>query len=70
MGVLTAADTLSFEQQDEFRSAELEPYTMHGQHVGDFKTAGNLSFLKVFNAGHEVPYYSKCPWLFDACASR
>jgi len=24
---------------------------------GVFKTAGNLSFLNVFNAGHEVPAY-------------
>ena len=32
-------------------------YTVNGKVVGQFKTAGKLSFLEVFDAGHEVPAY-------------
>ena len=33
------------------------PYTVGGVQYGVFKTAGKLSFLNVFNAGHAVPAY-------------
>ena len=33
------------------------PYTVNGAQGGTFKTVSNLSFLRVFGAGHEVPYY-------------
>jgi hypothetical protein len=32
-------------------------YTVSGTAAGTFKTVGNLSWLRVFGAGHEVPYY-------------
>ena len=30
---------------------------VQGTQGGTFKTVDNLSFLRVFGAGHEVPYY-------------
>jgi hypothetical protein len=32
-------------------------YTVNGTAGGTFKNVGNLSWLRVFGAGHEVPYY-------------
>lgn len=48
---------LQFAQSAEFNSKSLVPYTVGGVQYGVFKTADNLSFLNVFNAGHEVPAY-------------
>lgn len=42
---------------DEFNAAELEPYTVNGKKYGEYKSAGNLNWLRVYEAGHEVPAY-------------
>ena len=48
---------LEFSDSATFNSKQLEPYTVNGKQYGMFKTAGKLSFLSVFGAGHEVPAY-------------
>ncbi|KAM0205557.1 hypothetical protein ACHAQI_009117 [Fusarium lateritium] len=40
-----------------FVSAPLKPYTVNGKKYGEYKTSGNLSWLRVYEAGHEVPAY-------------
>ncbi|KAL6407480.1 carboxypeptidase S1 [Ilyonectria robusta] len=40
-----------------FVSAPLKPYTVNGTKYGEYKTSGNLSWLRVYGAGHEVPAY-------------
>ena len=59
-GVEQVADGLTVPGQDVFRQSPLVPFTVHGVQKGSFKTAGNLSLLRVFEAGHEVPYYRMC----------
>jgi hypothetical protein len=54
---------LQFAQSAEFNSKFLTPYTVDGVQYGVFKTAGSLSFLNVFDAGHEVPAYQPAPAL-------
>jgi len=56
-GVQAVIAQLQFAQSVQFNSLSLVPYTVSGVEYGVFKTAGNLSFLNVFNAGHEVPAY-------------
>ncbi len=56
-GVQAVIAQLQFAQSAGFNSKSLVPYTVSGVQYGVFKTAGNLSFLNVFNAGHEVPAY-------------
>lgn len=56
-GGLAAADAVDYDGQDTFKSANLESYTVNGKEMGTFKTQGKLSFLRVYGAGHEVPYY-------------
>lgn len=41
----------------EFVNAPLKPYTVGGKKYGEYKTAGNFNFLRVYAAGHEVPAY-------------
>ena len=57
MGNLAAADAVTYSQSSAFKAAALQPYTVNGAKNGTYKTAGNFSFLRVFGAGHEVPYY-------------
>ena len=57
--MLNAANSIAYSGQATFKTKALSPYTVNGVHAGDFKNVGNLSFLKVFGAGHEVPYYRK-----------
>ncbi|KAF8269045.1 putative carboxypeptidase S1 [Lactarius quietus] len=56
-GVQAVVSKLQFAQSAEFNSKSLVPYTVNGVQYGVFQTAGKLSFLNVFNAGHEVPAY-------------
>ena len=56
-GVQAVVSRLKFAQSANFNSKCLEPYTVSGVQYGVFKTAGNLSFLNVFKAGHGVSAY-------------
>jgi carboxypeptidase C (cathepsin A) len=57
-GGLAAADAVSFSGQNQFAASELAPYNVAGAQGGTFKTVDNFSFLRVFGAGHEVPFYT------------
>lgn len=57
VGNEAVVEQVSFNSQGEFRGKTLEPYTVNGVQKGTFKTAENFSFLRIFEAGHEVPYY-------------
>ena len=57
-GGLAAANAVSWSGQSAFANAALAPYTVAGQQGGTFKVVNNFSFLRVFGAGHEVPFYT------------
>ena len=56
-GVQAVIAQIQFAQSSQFNSDSLVPYTVNGVQYGTFKTAGKLSFLNVFEAGHEIPAY-------------
>ncbi|KAH8682722.1 carboxypeptidase S1 [Xylariales sp. PMI_506] len=56
-GSLEVANQIDYSGHDEFAAKALEPYTVDGTELGMYKTVDNLSFLRVYQAGHEVPYY-------------
>ncbi|KAF2190085.1 putative carboxypeptidase S1 [Zopfia rhizophila CBS 207.26] len=56
-GVYDVANAIKYSGQSAFASKALTSYTVNGKQGGTFKTEGNLSFLRVFEAGHEVMYY-------------
>ena len=61
MGGQATAEAISWSGQAAFTAMAQDSYTVNGQAGGTFKTQGNLSWLRVFGAGHEVPYYGKFP---------
>lgn len=57
LGVERSVNQVVYDQSIEFQTASLADYTLNGTSYGEFKTAGNLNYLKVHAAGHEVAYY-------------
>lgn len=56
-GNLAASNAVTYAGSAAFNAASLTSYTVGGAAAGTFKTVKNLSFLRVFAAGHELPYY-------------
>ena len=57
-GGLAAANAVAYAGQAAFQAKALASYTVNGAAAGTFKTVNNFSFLRVFGAGHEVPFYT------------
>lgn len=51
------AESIVWPRQAEFADAPLAPYTVSGTERGLIKTVGNLAYLKVFEAGHDLAYF-------------
>ncbi|CAO3645027.1 unnamed protein product [Cunninghamella echinulata] len=51
------AEKLEFDGKDEYRQQSMQPWTINGKKVGEFQSGGGLTFVRVYEAGHEVPYY-------------
>jgi carboxypeptidase D len=47
----------NFTHSKEFRAAGYAPFTVDGVEYGETREYGNFSFTRVYEAGHEVPYY-------------
>ncbi|KAF8315624.1 alpha/beta-hydrolase [Clavulina sp. PMI_390] len=58
MGVEAMLDSLSTNVASTYKAQSFTPWTVAGKSAGQFKTAGNLTYLRVYQAGHEVPAYS------------
>lgn len=54
VGGLAVANAVTYSGTSQFASKPVAPYTVNGKSYGEFKNVGNLSWLKVFDAGHEV----------------
>ncbi|KAL9013022.1 MAG: hypothetical protein Q9173_002247 [Seirophora scorigena] len=57
IGNQATAEAVVYSGQSEFKNATLAPYHVGGKQAGTFKAVGKLSFARIFEAGHEVPYY-------------
>ncbi|TAQ91182.1 hypothetical protein B7494_g565 [Chlorociboria aeruginascens] len=56
-GGLASANAVTYSGSTAFNAAPVKNYTVSGVSSGTFKTVDNLSWLRVFGSGHEVPYY-------------
>jgi len=43
----------------QFAAAGYQPMTVNGVEYGEVRQYGNFSFLRVYESGHEVPYYQR-----------
>ncbi|ORX53055.1 prepro-carboxypeptidase Z [Hesseltinella vesiculosa] len=51
------ADQLPFDGDVEYREKSLTPWMVDEKEAGQVKSAGGLTFLRIYGAGHEVPFY-------------
>ncbi|KAK7737738.1 hypothetical protein SLS53_006358 [Cytospora paraplurivora] len=56
-GNFQAVNEIEWDGQSEFVDTALAPFTVNGIEKGLYKTLDNLSWLQVYNAGHQVPFY-------------
>jgi carboxypeptidase C (cathepsin A) len=54
MGNFAVTNNLNWSGKTTFASKAVAPYTVNGTSYGEFKTVSNLSWLRVYAAGHEV----------------
>jgi len=48
---------IEYENSAAFRAAGYTPFLVGGVEYGEVREYGNFSFTRVYEAGHEVPYY-------------
>ncbi|KAI8083184.1 prepro-carboxypeptidase Z [Halteromyces radiatus] len=51
------ADQLDFNGSKDYQSDSLKGWNVGGKEVGQVQSGGNLTFVRVYEAGHEVPWY-------------
>ncbi|KAF8270899.1 carboxypeptidase S1 [Lactarius quietus] len=56
-GVQDYIAKIQFDQSGQYNSTSLMPYTVDGVTYGKYKSAGNFSYMIVYEAGHEIPAY-------------
>lgn len=50
------AEKLEWAGKDKYGKTKLEPFTLDDKEVGQMKHSGNFSFVRIYQAGHMVPY--------------
>ena len=48
---------LNYTHSAQFRASGYTPFVVDGTEYGEVRQAGNFSFLRIYEAGHEVPFY-------------
>ena len=49
--------SLEYPHAKEFRAAGYVPFTVDETEYGEVRQYGNFSFMRMYESGHEVPYY-------------
>lgn len=57
-GIENWVELMNSTVQEEYSQQEFANYTVNGTVAGLYKQAKNLSYMRVFGAGHEVPAYT------------
>lgn len=48
---------INYTYAEEFRAAGYAPFLVDGVQYGEVREYGNFSFTRIYEAGHEIPYY-------------
>ncbi|KAF2193000.1 peptidase S10, serine carboxypeptidase [Zopfia rhizophila CBS 207.26] len=52
-----ASLAVNYTYSEQFRKAGYAPFLVNGVEYGEVREYGNFSFTRIYDAGHEVPYY-------------
>jgi carboxypeptidase C (cathepsin A) len=50
---------VNYTHSAEFAKAGYQPFMVDGTEYGEVRQYGNFSFLRIYEAGHEVPFYQR-----------
>jgi carboxypeptidase C (cathepsin A) len=50
---------LNYTHAEQFRSAGYAPFVVNGTEYGEVRQYGNFSFLRIYESGHQVPYFQR-----------
>lgn len=56
-------EALEWPGKSKFNKATMESFKVSDKEAGKFKTAGNFTFVRIYQAGHMVPYNQPDPSL-------
>lgn len=56
-GGLAATNEIDYPGHKVFKVKPVSNYTVNGEVKGSFKSVDNLSWLRVYDSGHEVPAF-------------
>ena len=59
LGSQKTANEVSYIDAATFRNASLVDYKVNGTAKGLWKGSGNFNFMRVYESGHQLPYYRK-----------
>jgi carboxypeptidase C (cathepsin A) len=48
---------MNYTDSEEFQAAGYAPFVVDGEEYGEVREYGNFSFTRIYEAGHEIPYY-------------
>jgi carboxypeptidase C (cathepsin A) len=50
---------MGYTHSEEFRAAGYDAMVVDGTEYGEVRQFGNFSFARVYESGHEIPYYQR-----------
>lgn len=57
MGTMRVAEACDWPGREVFADKEMGAYTVNGEEKASFKTEENLTYMTVYGAGHQMPWY-------------
>jgi carboxypeptidase C (cathepsin A) len=59
MGGKAVSLAVNYTHKKEFAKAGYQAFVIEGREYGTVRQYGNFSFLKLYERGHEVPYFQR-----------
>jgi carboxypeptidase C (cathepsin A) len=50
---------VNYSHAEEFRSSGYAPFVIDGMEYGAVRERGNFSFVRIYESGHQVPYFQR-----------
>lgn len=50
---------VNYTHSAQFKAAGYAPFNIDGHEYGEVREYGNFSFLRIYDSGHQVPYYQR-----------